>query len=106
MLCNFSAGGQLTSRDMMRQGLLLWLKAQRLGIQKARPRALCTLSRKFMPRGCGADDCGDMGPGAWRKWLACEITAEGVRQGTHNNVDLLNGGATWKGRLGTVMPTV
>ena len=37
----------------------------------------------------GEEDCGEIDPGAWRKWLACEIVAQGWREGTHNEVSLL-----------------
>lgn len=33
----------------------------------------------------GEEDCGEIDAGAWRKWLACEIVAQGWREGTHNN---------------------
>lgn len=48
----------------------------------------------------GEEDCGEIDPGAWRKWLACEIVAQGCREGTHDEVDLLPGGKSWKGWLG------
>ena len=48
----------------------------------------------------GEEDCGKIDPGAWRMWLACEIIAQGLREGTHDKTSLLPGGVSWTGWLG------
>ena len=48
----------------------------------------------------GEDDCGEIDPGAWRKWLTCEIIAQGLREDTHDKDSLLHGGKYWRGWLG------
>ena len=44
----------------------------------------------------GELDCGTINPDAWRKWLALEIIALGVRQGVHKLIHLLPDEGKWE----------
>ena len=48
-------------------------------------------------RTLGELDCGEIDPDAWRKWLALEIIALGVRHGMRDQVHLLPDGEEWEG---------
>lgn len=58
----------------------------------------CTTVSSAVAVAIGEQDCGEIGPGAWRKWLACEIIAQGLREGKHESIAILPGGRLRRGR--------